>query len=148
MSIYNVGTVDVTHDSATVTGDGTQTFLTSIAVNQLFKVTGYSTVYMVASLISNNSFTISPVWADITLTGASYNVIRDYTPVRGYPLVSQGTSDWPVILSKALTAIDTDHRKVVGLSVYASNALALAGGLVAGDLYRSGADPDFVAVVH
>jgi len=37
MSIYNVGTVDVTNASATVTGDNTQTFLTSIAVNQLLR---------------------------------------------------------------------------------------------------------------
>jgi len=103
---------------------------------------------MVASLVSNNQFTISPVWADITLTGANYNVIRDYTPIRNYPLVSMGTGDWWVILCKALTAIDTDHRKAVGLSVYASNALALTGGLVVGDLYRTGTDPDSVCVVH
>lgn len=36
----------------------------------------------------------------------------------------------------------------VGLPVYANNAAAVAGGLLAGDLYRTNADPDFVAVVH
>jgi len=34
------------------------------------------------------------------------------------------------------------------LSTYANNAAALAGGLVAGDLYRTNADPDIVCVVH
>ena len=34
------------------------------------------------------------------------------------------------------------------LSVYANNAAALAGGLIVGDLYRTGADPDTVCVVH
>jgi hypothetical protein len=42
------------------------------------------------------------------------------------------------------------HSKlaVVGLPVYASNAAAIAGGLAAGDFYRTGADPDPVCVVH
>lgn len=34
-----------------------------------------------------------------------------------------------------------------GLSVYANNAAALAGGLAVGDLYRTGADPSVVCVV-
>ena len=44
----------------------------------------------------------------------------------------------------------TPHSKlaVVGLPVFLSNALAIAGGLSAGDFYRTGADPDLVAVVH
>ncbi|MFA5296556.1 MAG: hypothetical protein WC382_13700 [Methanoregulaceae archaeon] len=37
---------------------------------------------------------------------------------------------------------------VNSLSSYANNAAALAGGLVAGQLYRSGGDPDIVAIVH
>jgi hypothetical protein len=35
-----------------------------------------------------------------------------------------------------------------GLTAYANNGAAIAGGLVAGDLYRTGADPDTVCVVH
>lgn len=37
---------------------------------------------------------------------------------------------------------------VVGLPVYANNTAAIAGGLAAGDFYRTGADPDPVCVVH
>lgn len=36
----------------------------------------------------------------------------------------------------------------VGLPVYANNAAAIAGGLVAGNFYRTGANPDPVCVVH
>lgn len=32
--------------------------------------------------------------------------------------------------------------------VYANNAAAIAGGLTAGGIYRSGADPDVLAIVH
>jgi hypothetical protein len=35
-----------------------------------------------------------------------------------------------------------------GLTAYANNAAALAGGLVAGDLYRTSADPSLVAIVQ
>ncbi len=37
---------------------------------------------------------------------------------------------------------------VSGLPIYANNAAAIAGGLAAGDFYRTGADPDPVCVVH
>lgn len=37
---------------------------------------------------------------------------------------------------------------LLGLSVYANNAAAIAGGLAVGDLYRTGGDPDLVCIVH
>lgn len=44
--------------------------------------------------------------------------------------------------------IDTKIAKLTGLPVYANNAAAIAGGLIVGDFYRTGADPDPVMVVH
>lgn len=38
--------------------------------------------------------------------------------------------------------------KTTTLPVYANNAAAIAGGLAAGDFYRTGADPDPVCIVH
>ena len=35
-----------------------------------------------------------------------------------------------------------------GVPIYANNAAALGGGLAAGDLYRSGSDPDIISIVH
>ena len=37
---------------------------------------------------------------------------------------------------------------ISGLQVFASNADAITGGLTVGQLYRTGADPDTVCVVH
>ena len=34
------------------------------------------------------------------------------------------------------------------LSVYANNAAAISGGLIAGTLYRTGSDPDQICIVH
>ena len=45
--------------------------------------------------------------------------------------------------------VDTKLAGVMaGLPVYANNAAAISGGLSSGAFYRTGADPDFVAVVH
>jgi hypothetical protein len=46
------------------------------------------------------------------------------------------------------TTNPTSKLQVVGLPVYANNAAAIAGGLTAGALYRTGSDPDQVCVVH
>lgn len=40
------------------------------------------------------------------------------------------------------------HHINTSLQVFANNAAAIAGGLIAGDLYRTGADPDPVCIVH
>lgn len=36
----------------------------------------------------------------------------------------------------------------LNLQVFANNAAAISGGLTAGNLYRTGGNPDLVAVVH
>jgi hypothetical protein len=46
------------------------------------------------------------------------------------------------------TTSPTSKLQVVGLSVFANNAAAVAGGLTAGAFYRTGGDPDLVCVVH
>ncbi len=54
-----------------------------------------------------------------------------------------GATDW---LDATLSLVN--GKIVVGLSVYANNAAAVAGGLTAGMLYRTAGDPDAVCVVH
>lgn len=44
--------------------------------------------------------------------------------------------------------LDISTLAIQDLDVYANNAAAIAGGLSAGDLYRTNADPDTVCVVH
>lgn len=42
----------------------------------------------------------------------------------------------------------SDGAGTVTLQIFANNAAALLGGLNVGDLYRTGADPDVVCIVH
>ena len=37
---------------------------------------------------------------------------------------------------------------LAGVPVFANNAAAIGGGLAVGNVYRTGADPDFLAIVH
>lgn len=61
--------------------------------------------------------------------------------------LSNGTTgSGAVVLGTAPTLVSP--VTVSGLQVFANNAAAITGGLVAGQLYRTGADPDLVAVVH
>lgn len=46
------------------------------------------------------------------------------------------------------TGTPTSKLQVVGLPQYSNNAAAVAGGLTVGAFYRTGGDPDLVAVVH
>ena len=46
------------------------------------------------------------------------------------------------------TATPKSKLDIIGLSAYANNAAAITGGLQVGSLYRTGADPDQVCVVH
>jgi hypothetical protein len=48
----------------------------------------------------------------------------------------------------ALAPLRASQLRLSSLNIYTNNAAAIAAGLVAGDLYRSGADPDVVSIVH
>jgi hypothetical protein len=55
-------------------------------------------------------------------------------------------SDMDDAISKA--HVQGTDTSVGALTIYANNAAAVAGGLAVNDLYRNGADPDLVCVVH
>jgi hypothetical protein len=51
-------------------------------------------------------------------------------------------------LGDASGKLSLAHINLNSLVVYTSNAAAIAGGLAAGDVYRTGTDPDVVCIVH
>lgn len=56
----------------------------------------------------------------------------------------------PVVLDSGATLIGCTMiaPTIQNVQVFANNAAAVAGGLAVGDLYRTGADPDFLCTVH
>jgi hypothetical protein len=61
---------------------------------------------------------------------------------------SSGTMLWDSVSLTEIPLVVVTDFGVTGLPVYANNAAALAGGLVIGMFYRTGADPDPVCVVR
>jgi hypothetical protein len=85
-----------------------------------------------------------------TTNGGPHVEAHNGTPTAG-ALVFRVANDGTVTTSGKVgigTTSPTSPLQVVGLPVYANNAAAVAGGLTAGALYRTGADPDPVCVVH
>ncbi len=72
--------------------------------------------------------------------------------------INAGTNNWAIKTGTGTvsfgdnvgigTISPTSKLQVVGLSVYANNGAAVAGGLTVGAFYRTGGDPDLVCVVH
>ena len=97
------------------------------------------------------------------VTGAGSNGIAlsdglTYTPPGpGIYLVEQNVAtitlqtNGPILLQSAEALTLTPSKLTITLTsvpVYADNAAAITGGLTAGDVYRTGADPDPLCIVH
>lgn len=83
-------------------------------------------------------------WNLLARNGASTNLFRIYDNANAADRLDINASGNVGIG----TTSPTSKLQVVGLSVFANNAAAVAGGLTAGAFYRTGGDPDLVCVVH
>jgi hypothetical protein len=58
------------------------------------------------------------------------------------------TTDYNIYSAGYTSKNKFEGKMNLALSAHVNNAAALLGGLVAGDLYRTGGDPDVICVVH
>lgn len=72
---YETGTVDVTNDSASVSGTGTS--WTSAMEGRKFYVEGDSFPYVVKTVSSTTSLTLDTIYTGTTATGSSYRIFQD-----------------------------------------------------------------------
>lgn len=93
-----------------------------------------------------------PAAADLSDTPTAGNVLRGngtafISAVLAAADLSNGiTGTGAVVLASAPTL--ASNVKITGVPIFATNAAAVTGGLAVGNLYRTGADPDFIAIVH
>jgi hypothetical protein len=85
--------------------------------------------------------------ATFALASATFTAIGTTTYIDLMENAS-GTMLWDSVTLTELPLVVVTDFAVTGLPVYANNAAALAGNLVVGMFYRTGADPDPVCVVH
>jgi hypothetical protein len=86
---------------------------------------------------------------DVAASGAANSAITWVSP---FSILTSGAVANTLVLNAGNVGIGTTNPTsklhVVGIPVYLSNALALAGGLTVGAFYRTGADPDLLCIVH
>lgn len=116
------------------TSDGTA-YLLLYGTN--FSTSAISAVW--ASVPSNGRLYIGSNYGITLSDGSGYNIYlkMDYIATNSTALF---TFFSPVIFDAPVT--------ISSLAVYANNAAAIAGGLTVGQIYRTGADPDVVCIVH
>lgn len=94
-----------------------------------------------ALTLGSNNTIIGPGAATTLTTGSNNTVIGN-----GAATSTVGASNEITLGNSSITRVRFSTHTV--LPVYADNASALGGGLIAGMLYRTGGDPDLVAIVH
>jgi len=93
-----------------------------------------------------------PAAADLSDVATAGNVLRGngtafISAVLAAADLSNGvTGTGAAVLASAPTL--ASNVKITGIPVFANNAAAITGGLAVGNLYRTGVDPDFLAIVH
>lgn len=80
----------------------------------------------------------------VALQPSVHNLSDSTTGSGKVVLDSAATLIRPNLISPVVTGV----MSIIGLAVYPSNSAAISGGLVPGNLYRLGADPDIIAIVH
>jgi len=95
MANYNSGSVNVTVGSATVKGNGTE-FTTYISSGNLFKLTGESVFYEVASVVTATHLTLSARYTDSSTQISVASNVASTTSATNYNFT---LSDTPIIQS-------------------------------------------------
>ena len=120
-------------------------------VNLQDLTTGSSALLQVSNLGTASPATSANLASAIGTTPIAHATVADVVPASGVT----GATLAAGVTSSSLTEVGTLTAGTVptaliaggGLPVYANNAAAIAGGLVAGNLYQNGADPSLICVV-
>jgi hypothetical protein len=93
---------------------------------------------------SNNSIALdgNAFSCDCVETGAQVQFEADST------IEFESNTDAVDFTAATIISFTAPKYNVNALQIFANNAAAISGGLAAGDLYRTGANPDPVCVVH
>ena len=105
---YTTGTVAIDSGTpTTVTGTGTR-WLANVSTGWVFKLQSEDTIYEIQTITDDTTLTIDPAYGGVTISGASYIILRDYTPRYQWPIIQKGSVNWATVLSESLRRIDRD----------------------------------------
>lgn len=117
MSVYSGGSVSVTVGSSSVTGVDTL-FTTYAAQGYLFRITGESVYYEVATVTNATNLSLGANYANSaysvgsTLSGLSYSLVTSYTPNYSFPEMAPTDTGISYIYTKAMRDIDSKIKEI------------------------------------
>jgi len=127
MSQYQVGTVEVTQGNALVTAVdpdspdvlASQEWLNEVNQGDLFYVAGDAVTYVVDTVNSDTSLTLTSTYQGTTVTasgtplaGASYAIHRDFSDNYAFPITSQGDIGIPVLVKLVTLYLDLYLKQI------------------------------------
>jgi len=105
---YTTGTVSIASGAPTdVVGSGTR-WLANISTGWVFKLQSEDTIYEIQTITDDTNLVIDPAYGGVTISSASYVILRDYTPRYQWPLLQKGNLNWTSVISEALRRVDSD----------------------------------------
>jgi len=105
MSQYQTGTIITEQGTPKVSGESTE-WLANVAIGDVFKVSGVNATYTVGLISTNTTLSLTSNYAGVSVSGESYQIIRDFTDNYNIPEIWIGDKDWPYHLTQGLRIID------------------------------------------
>lgn len=115
------GLVSVTNGSAVVTGDASALFssgVPAVEVNDLFKVNGEATYYIIQSVDSDTQITLTSNYGGSTDTGLDYTITKDFTVNLNLLRINKGDAELAEILDRNLVLLDQAYGSGLGFSAH------------------------------
>ena len=111
--------------------------------------TGAVTISSATTVTSPTGSTTLTVGSGSTLTFSGTGIINA-NELMGFPISLTSLIPGDVLVWNGFQWVNAGLPAVTSLNllIFANNAAAISGGLFAGELYRTGGNPDLVAVVH
>ena len=109
MGQYQIGTVTLTPGSEKVSGESCAWVAANVQAGHNFKLQDEDAIYRIALVNSELTLSLTSNYSGgVSVSGESYQIVRDFTPNYDLPEIWSGDKDWPFHLTESLRLIDEE----------------------------------------
>lgn len=128
---YTLGTVTTTPGLTKIDGIDTEWISAGLTPGtDQFKIRGDAAIYDIASIASDTELHLTHPYSGLQEEQRDYQIFRDFTPNRGYGLLSMGDRDWPLWMRQTLNRIDSDIATLFQTSRQLQTTINSPGGVI------------------